>query len=451
MRFLYFILHFLLRYPIHLFYPRQAFVNRPKNYFGRTIYVGNHAASFMDPLIVGVLQRPIVFFMTRSDVFTPALKPILWLVHMLPIYRQHDGEDTKLKNQETFSKCNAVLKSGRNLLIYGEGFTDDVFIRRLKPVKKGAARIGFGALEACNWEQKIYMAAVGINYADPNAFGSELLISNSDKFCLNDYKEAYLENPSKTISEVTKRIEIDLQHQITHVNELNWVFFHEHVVRLLRIGMHPEDVDVQIPLKTRWKNARKLALWMNDQSLEENADLVQLKLDLESYFNEIRRAKTTEKAVFTVAENRGKSPSMFVYVLLSPVLFLGILHCYLPYRFVKNFVEKTFKRSVFWSSVKMMLGLVAIGIFNIPIAVLLHHFVFVPLTAELVDWSSWFTFGYYLVIPFFGLLAYRFKKAKLELKSLEQLKAKNPTDLLQKRADLIKRINQLVPLDFEKK
>lgn len=99
----------------------------------------------------------------------------------------------------------------------------------------------------------------------------------------------------------------------------------------------------------------------------------------------------------------------------------------------------------------MMLGLVAIGIFNIPIAMLLHHFVFVPLTAELVDWSNWFTFGYYLVIPFFGLLAYRFKKAKMERKSLEQLKAKNPTDLLQKRADLIKRINQLVPLDFEKK
>lgn len=451
MRLLYFILHFLLRYPLSLFYPRRAYVNQPKNYFGRTIFVGNHAASFMDPLVVGVLQKPIFFFMTRSDVFTPVLKPILWLAHMLPIYRQHDGEDTKSKNEETFRKCNAVLKSGRNLLIYGEGFTDDVFIRRLKPVKKGAARIGFGALEACNWEQKIYMAAIGINYADPNAFGTELLISNSEKFCLNDYKEAYLENPSKVISDVTKRIEIDLQEQIAHVNELDWVFFHEHVMRLLRVGMHPSDVDLSIPLKKRWENSRKLALWMNDQQLNERAELVQLKSDLESYFSEIKRMKTTEKAVFTLADKNGKSPSMLVYALFSPFLLLGILHCYLPYRFVKNFVEKTFKRSVFWSSVKMMLGMVAIGIFNIPIAMLLHHFVFVPCTVESFDWSSWYTFGYYIIIPFFGLFAYRFKQAKTERALLEQLKAKNPTDLLQKRATLIQRIQQLISLDFVRK
>lgn len=451
MRLLYFILHFLLRYPIHLFYPRQAFVNRPKHYFGRTIYVGNHAASFMDPLIVGVLQKPIFFFMTRSDVFTPVLKPILWLAHMLPIYRQHDGEDTKSKNEETFRKCNAVLKSGRNLLIYGEGFTDDVFIRRLKPVKKGAARIGFGALEACNWEQKIYIATVGINYADPNAFGSELLISNSEKFSLNDYKQAFLKNPSKTISEVTKRIEVDLQQQIAHVNELSWVFFHEHVMRLLRVGMHPSDVDLSIPLKKRWENSRKLALWMNEQQLNNRSELVQLKSDLELYFKEIKRMKTTEKTVFTLAEKNGKTSSMLVYALFSPFLLLGILHCYLPYRFVKNFVEKTFKRSVFWSSVKMMLGTVAIGIFNIPIAILLHHFVFVPLTADSFDWSNWYTFGYYVIIPFFGLFAYRFKEAKTERALLEQLKAKNPTDLLQKRAALIDRIHQLIPLDFVRK
>jgi 1-acyl-sn-glycerol-3-phosphate acyltransferase len=97
----------------------------------------------MDPLAVASLRRPIVFFMTRSDVFTSFTKPFLWAAHMLPIYRQQDGVDTKDENTRVFAKCTNILSFGRNLLIFGEGFTDDVFIRRLKPIKKGAIRIGF--------------------------------------------------------------------------------------------------------------------------------------------------------------------------------------------------------------------------------------------------------------------------------------------------------------------
>ena len=153
MRPLYFFLKYLLKYTLWVYYPRLITVNKPKRRFARTIFACNHSASFMDPLVVAQSQPPIVFFMTRSDVFTPALKPILWASHMFPIYRDIDGENTKEKNENVFRKCYRILKYGRSLLIFSEGFTDDVFIRRLKPVKKGAVRIGFGALEDMNWEK----------------------------------------------------------------------------------------------------------------------------------------------------------------------------------------------------------------------------------------------------------------------------------------------------------
>ncbi len=122
MRLLYFVLYIILKYPLRIFYPRVHSVNSPKNFFGRTIYVSNHAASFMDPLVIASFRNPIVFFLTRSDVFTPISKPILWAAHMLPIYRQHDGVDTKDENQKTFESCAKILNFGRNLLIFGEGF-----------------------------------------------------------------------------------------------------------------------------------------------------------------------------------------------------------------------------------------------------------------------------------------------------------------------------------------
>lgn len=73
---------------------------------------------------------------------------------MIPIYRQHDGGNSTEKNIESFRKATEVLNGNRSLLIFGEGMTDDVFERRMKPLKKGALRIGFTALEGTNWKKK---------------------------------------------------------------------------------------------------------------------------------------------------------------------------------------------------------------------------------------------------------------------------------------------------------
>lgn len=439
MRLLYIILKVFLHYSLRLFYPRLRILNSPKRFLGRTIYVSNHAASFMDPLVVGVLQHPSVFFMTRSDIFTPVLKPILWLCQMLPIYRQHDGEDTKAKNDQSFAAATRVLKYGRNLLIFGEGFTDDVFIRRLKPVKKGAARIGFGALEKMNWEKKIYMSAIGINYGDPNYFRSDLLVSNSDRFCLNDYRAEYEANPNKVINDVTKRIEGLMQAQITHVENKDWVFFHEHVMRFLRLGLHPEDSDFSIPLKTRWENSRALAAWMNQQNLDEQANLIELKKDLDSYFRLIKRMKLAEKDLHRLAENPNASTwkeALFICILL-PFSILGILHFYLIYRFVKNFTEKSFKRRVFWSSVKMVMGIAAMGFINIPIVWAISEYVF---PACFPPYSG---LAYYLLLPFAGLAAYMSARKWRTIRTIKQMKKADLTEIQNRRRELKSRVEKL--------
>lgn len=286
MRFFYLLLFFTLKLSTRLYFRRRATHNSPKEYLGRTIYVSNHAASFMDPLVIASFRKPIVFFMTRSDVFKPLLKPVLWAAHMLPIYRQHDGEDTKGKNEEVFKASSKVLNFGRNILIFGEGFTDDVFIRRLKPVKKGAARIGFTALESLNWKKKVYIAAVGCNYTEPNYMRSDILISTSDKICLNDYKAIYDENPNKAIAEVTRLIEIKMREQITHVEDAKLAPFHENIMQLTRKGMNARSYDKKLSLKERWKYSQKLANWLNEQDIENDEKLNDLKPKRKANVNE---------------------------------------------------------------------------------------------------------------------------------------------------------------------
>ena len=436
MRILYLLLKITLSYSLRVFYPRMKFVNSPKQLLGRTIYVSNHAASFMDPLVVAVLRMPIVFFMTRSDIFNKFTQPFLWACHMLPIYRQLDGEDTKGKNEAVFNKCAKVLSFGRNLLIFGEGFTDDTFIRRLKPVKKGAVRIGFTTLEKINWKKDIYIAAVGVNYSDPNQMRSDVLISYSRKIKLNDYREEYEENPNKIITSLTKEIESLMQEQLTHVSDKEHAPFHEHIMMINRKGMNALNFDRKRSLKQRWEYSRKLALWMNEQNFVENKALAQLEEDAKSYFNLLKRFKIQEQYVFWKKNNGSRLNHILAMILLTPFAIIGAIHCLPAYLFVKRFVEKTMKRKVFWGSMKVILGQLVIAILNIPLIFIFYYFIY-P--------SWWLWIAYFFSIGLTGLAAYMWM---VNFKAFKTKGVINKTDLskiIAKRDALEMEIQKLIP------
>lgn len=444
MRLAYLLLFITLQYTLRLFYPRQKRINNPKHFGGRTIYVSNHAASFMDPLVVAALRMPVVFFMTRSDVFTPISKPLLWASHMLPIYRQQDGEDTKAKNEAVFQTCSRVLKYGRNLLIFGEGFTDDVFVRRLKPVKKGAARIGFKTLENINWSKKIYIAAVGCNYSNPNKMRSDILISTSDKICLNDYREQYEKNPNKVIADLTKHIEILMQEQITHVEDTKSTQLHENIMILTRRGMNAENFDRKLSLEKRWEYSRSLAKWINQQDLESNEALSELKKESESYFSILKRFKLEERLLHwkITHPNGSRLKELLMMIVLAPLAILGTLHLGLPYILVKRFVEKSFRRKVFHGSVKLILAQLSMGFLSIPFIFLFHAYVY----------PSWgLAFLYYAMIGIFGLCAYVWMLNFKDFKTKGIVTKMDTSKLTEKRSKLIGKLMAVVPEEFQAK
>lgn len=439
MRAAYLLVKFTLKFSLWIYYPKTKTINAPKKRFGSTIFVANHAASFMDPLVVAGNQKSIFFFMTRSDVFKGILKPILWAAHMLPIYRSLDGEDTKRKNEEVFKKCNRILKNGRNLLIFAEGFTDDIFVRRLKPIKKGAARIGFGALEACNWNKNIYMQAVGCNYSDPNKVGSALVISNSESICLNAYKEVYLENPNKAITEVTKKIEQLLQEQITHVKNADWSNFHEQIMQLTRKGMNAENADQNLPLLERYNYSKELANWLNVQDLNSDNQLIDSKEQLSTYFELLKKDGVKEEEVFDAVSGNKSTIKSFLFLLLSfPLMLVGVIHGFVPYMLTKNFVERVMKRKVFWSSVKMMMGHALFAIYNIILLTLMNYLVF-------QNGALWLV--YFFTIPMLtGLIAYKWFKTKNYLKRKKELKAVDLSGFMKMRSDCLKKVNDTIPV-----
>ncbi len=441
MRILYLFLKITLKYyTLKVFYPRQKHLNSPREFLGRTIYVSNHAASFMDPLVVAGIRQPIVFFMTRSDVFTTFSKPFLWAAHMLPIYRQQDGQDTKSKNNEVFKTCTRILSWGRNLLIFGEGFTDDVFIRSLKPVKKGAVRIGFTSLEEINWSKKIYIAAVGCNYSDPNQMRSDILISTSYKICLNDYKEAYLENSNKVINDLTKKIELLMQEQITYVKNKKRAPLHEQIMIITRKGMNALSFDPAISLEDRWNYSRKLALWFNENEAN-NDDLDHLEEKADAYFKNLKKKKVEDHLLFWKMQSTDNSrlPEFMKLIALFPFALIGFIQCAIPYLITKKFVEKTMKRKVFWGSVKLIVGQLLIAIFNIPFLFIIYYFIY----------PSWLlVLAYFFSIGLTGLAAYTWMTTYRTYKKKGKLIKQDLGKLITERKALEQEIHRVIPSSF---
>ncbi|PWH85910.1 1-acyl-sn-glycerol-3-phosphate acyltransferase [Brumimicrobium oceani] len=439
MRVLYILMRFILKLTLWVYYPRFKNVNQPKKRFTRTIYMSNHASSFMDPLTVVGSQAPIVFFMTRSDIFKPFLKPILWAAHMLPIYRKHDGVDTKKKNEAVFDKCAKILNGGRSLIVFAEGFTDNVFIRRLKPVKKGAIRIGFNSLEKYNWKKKIYIQAIGANYSDPNKLGSDCIISNGQSICLNDYKNEYEKDANRIIFELTQRMEQEMRDQITDVRNEKMAPFHENIMRITRKGMNAEDSDFRIPLLKRWEYSKNLAKWFNEQELEKNDDLMALKSRLENYFLLQEKENVKETPLYNVITNNRKTARNYLQLIFTfPFMILGMIHSYLPYKFIKSFVEKSFKRKVFWGSVKMLLGFVAIALFNVPLMILM---------VKLFDLPSFVGVIYFLtVIPIVSLFAYKWFEVFKINKMMKDISRRDVSKISYERMLIKEQIEALIPV-----
>ncbi len=440
MRPLYFILKFTLSISLNLYFRKIRLVNPPKKWRSRTIFVLNHPSAFLDPLVVSDLQKTITHFMVRSDVFKPALQPVFWSAQMLPIYRSLDGDGAVQKNEKVFEVCFDLLKKRRSLILFGEGFTDDTFIRRLKPLKKGPVRIAFGSMEKYNWDFDLEIVCVGINYTNPNHFRGDVLISYSEPISVNAYKDQYAENPQQVMTEVTKKIENNLQKQITHYNNKDRRSLHEGIMRLSRKGMNQEDSERNLAMEDRWNYSRNLANRINELEENKGEEMDALQKEVDGYFGLIKKFRIRQKFIHEFKKKGKLSTSglLLNLILTAPFMLIGMIHGFIPYIITKRFVEGSFRRKVFWGGVKMMVGKALVGIYNIPFLFLFYYLVY-------PNW--WLAFLYYFTVPgITGVQAYYwFQKLTYFLEKKKIKKAKiDLTKFTKKQNDLEGKIKEVV-------
>ncbi len=438
MRPLYLFLRITLPYALSVFFKRTKTLNAQKKLDAQTIFVCNHPSAFMDPLVAANFQSPVIYFATRGDIFNKWLHPITWASHMVPIFRRdEDGTDAMKKNKDSFRYLGNVLLKKKSLILFGEGYTDNVFIRSLKPIKKGPARIGFETMERCNWEEDIKVQAIGLNYSHPKSFRSDVLICMGDCIHLKEYKALHDENPTKAVTELTRRIQDSMRSQLTYVDDKSLAPFVEQLLILSRKGMNHIHHDAEHSLESRFNFSRQLSQTVNETYETEKEKWSALKNDVEEYFEGLEKKGLNDNWIVRyMRKGSQKRPTdLLMFILGFPLALLGAIHNFVAYILIKRFVEKTFKREVFWSGVKMILGTTASALWNIPIFFLFTSYVYDSYLLACI---------YYLTVPAIcGIFAHHYVSVLGDYLKSKKISEQDIQSSLEQRKNVIQKINAL--------
>ncbi len=258
------------------------------------IFAANHPTAFIDPCLLACFQNRRLYFLARGDLYVNSffIKKLYDLYGLIPVFRREDAGYSGVKtNFESFDRTFEALRKNKAVMILAEGRTKHE--KRLRPLRKGTARIVLGAQEKYG-ELDIQVIPVGINYTNSDRFRSEVMIHFCEPIRVQDYAAMDEENQARAVNLLTNEIGERLLRSVVHIEEVKddaWV------ERLLQMkhnervsGFWPVVVASNHPLLEEKALADKVNAMSESQKLR-------LKNRVELYFATLQKAGITDKGL----------------------------------------------------------------------------------------------------------------------------------------------------------
>lgn len=371
------------------------------------IFASNHQNAFMDPVLIAVHLTKPTYYLVRADVFKkPLVAKIFDSINMMPVYRERDGVNTKEANLGVFDRCYDILQKNRPIIIFPEG--NHGRLKTLRPLKKGFARIAYGAEEKHGKDIDVQIIPVGLNYSDHYNMGAELLINFKKPIRTSDYLTE-TENPVQ-INALRKKLQQEMSNAIIDIQAKEYY----HTIHELMMMFEGELVDSEVSLQKKF-NAQK--------SFISNAEAYFEKHPNESIEDEVVAFKegVYNKGLRYWLFSKKKHDvtlSVIGLILFAPIHLYGMINNYLPYHIPRWFATTKMKDPQFQSSMKMAMGVVLFFLFwlvqTILVAILTDGIVWFYLAS--LPLTAWISYHYWIrLLKTRGMLRYNklSKKDKL--------------------------------------
>ena len=172
---------------------------------GPVIFAINHQNALLDPLVIHSTAFRNPYFLTRGDIFkNKYVGQFLRGIKMLPIYRIRDGFDSIKMNEAIFETTKDILSQQGVVGIFPEGSHSLKY--SIRSLKKGIARMAFGAEESADFNLNLKIVPVGIYYESHHSTKGRTFVSYGEPIQVADFKEAYTENQNKGIDELISKV-----------------------------------------------------------------------------------------------------------------------------------------------------------------------------------------------------------------------------------------------------
>jgi len=227
-------------YALKIFFRKIYFTNRDRIPKGKPLILAiNHPTAFIEPCILACFLPIKLYFLVRGDLFKkPVFRKILNVLHMVPIFRKQEGLDQLKKNDATFDFCYEALKDYKTVVILPEGRT--IQEKRLRPIRKGLARIAFGTYEKYG-DIDLHIVPIGVNFTHADKFRSVAMFDVGEPIRLKDYYDQYQENPQRAIRKLTTEVKEGLENHIINIPDAANDDLAEDLFTLHR-NNHPEKI-----------------------------------------------------------------------------------------------------------------------------------------------------------------------------------------------------------------
>lgn len=188
---------------------------------GPLIFAINHQNALLDALIMSVITWRNPHFLTRADVFNNRyVDKFLRGLKMLPVYRIRDGYDSLKRNDTTFAEANTILQQGGVVGIFPEG--SHSLLYKIRPLKKGVARIAFMAEEQANFQLNTRIVPVGIQYESHFTPKGRTLVSFGEPILVEHFTPTYCQDKNKGIEQLLSEISSRLKSLVINIENPNY-------------------------------------------------------------------------------------------------------------------------------------------------------------------------------------------------------------------------------------
>ena len=177
---------------------------------GPIVFAANHINGLVDPALLMLAAPRAPRFLAKSTLWSNiVVRPFLRLAAAIPVYRRSDPGVDSAKNQETFSRCHAVLAAGGAIALFPEGRSHNE--PAIVPLKTGISRIVLEAEERFGG-LGTRIVPVGLTFEDKGRFRSRVLVSFGDSVDPAPECEVYERDPRGAVRALTERVREALAH-----------------------------------------------------------------------------------------------------------------------------------------------------------------------------------------------------------------------------------------------